>query len=67
MKKIHYSQDVDALLIDASGELIAYAEENGQVILHFSANDKLVLIEVLDVKEFSRKGAIAKLILAIQG
>jgi hypothetical protein len=66
MKKIHYSQDVDALLIEASDEPIAYAKENGQVILHFSVNDKLVLIEVLDVKEFSREGAIAELIPAIQ-
>jgi Protein of unknown function (DUF2283) len=66
MKKIHYSQDVDALLIEASDEPIAYAEESGQAILHFSATDNLVLIEVLDVTEFSREGEIAELISTIQ-
>ena len=36
MKKISYSKDVDALLIEISNDAIAYAEEDGQVILHYS-------------------------------
>ena len=46
MKKISYSKDVDALLIEISDDAIAYAEEDGQVILHCSPDDKLVLIEI---------------------
>ena len=51
MKKIHYSPDVDALLIELNNNLIAYAEEEGETILHYSEDDRLVLIEILD---FSR-------------
>lgn len=36
MKKINYSQDVDALLIELSSEPIAYTEDEGLVILHYS-------------------------------
>ena len=52
MKKISYSQDVDALLIELSSDAIAYAEDDGQVILHYSENGKLVLVEVLDFRRF---------------
>jgi hypothetical protein len=34
MKKINYDKDVDALLIELSNEAIAYAENEGDVILH---------------------------------
>jgi hypothetical protein len=44
MKKIRYSKDVDALLIELSDDEIAYAEDEGRVILHYSNNEKLVLI-----------------------
>jgi uncharacterized protein YuzE len=52
MKKIHYSKDVDALLIELSELPIAYAEEEGNMILHYSQDGKLVLIEVLDIAQF---------------
>ena len=52
MKKIRYSKDVDALLVELSDEPIAYAEDDGQVILHYSDDAKLVLIEILDVTQF---------------
>ena len=48
MKKISYSKDVDALLIELSNEAIAYAENEGDVILHYSQDDKLILVEILD-------------------
>jgi hypothetical protein len=51
MKKISYSQDIDALLVELSNESIAYAEDDGQVILHYSDHEKLVLIEILDFKK----------------
>jgi hypothetical protein len=49
MKKLHYSPDVDALIIQVSDEPIFHAEEEGQTILHYSENDQLVLIEILDL------------------
>ena len=52
MKKIRYSQDTDAMLIELSEGNIAYAEEEGQMILHYSNEGELVLIEILDVKYF---------------
>jgi uncharacterized protein YuzE len=48
MKKIHYSKDVDALLIELSDGDIAYTEDDGKVILHYGEDNKLVLIEILD-------------------
>ncbi len=52
MKKIRYSQDVDAMLIEISDSPIAYAEDEGNMILHYSSSRELVLIEILDVKKF---------------
>ncbi len=53
MKKISYSKDVDALLIELSNEPIAYAQEEGEdIILHYSQNAKLVLVEILDFRRF---------------
>lgn len=52
MRKIRYSKDVDALLIELSDKKIDHAEEEGQVIIHFSEDDEPVLLEILDAKEF---------------
>ncbi|XGV97852.1 MAG: DUF2283 domain-containing protein [Leptolyngbya sp. BL-A-14] len=52
MKSIRYSKDVDALLVELSDEPISYAEDNGQVILHYSDDETIVLIEILDVTQF---------------
>ncbi|MEQ9236524.1 DUF2283 domain-containing protein [Coleofasciculus sp. E2-BRE-01] len=62
MKKAKYSKDVDALLIELSDDDIAYAEDEGQVIIHYSNNEKLVLIEILDFKQFMSQQIIAELI-----
>ncbi len=62
MKKIRYSKDVDALLIELSDGEIAQAEDEGRVILHYSNNEKLVLIEILDFKQFMSDDIIAELI-----
>jgi len=64
MKKISYSKDVDALLIEISGDAIAYAEEDGQVILHYSPDDKLVLVEVLDFRRFMSKESVTAMLAA---
>ncbi|MBD1929503.1 DUF2283 domain-containing protein [Trichocoleus sp. FACHB-90] len=57
-----YSKDVDALLIELSDDAISYAEDEGRVILHYSNNEKLVLIEILDFKQFIAEDIIAELI-----
>jgi hypothetical protein len=62
MNKISYSKDVDVLLIELSNEPIAYAEEEGSVILHYSQNDKLVLVEVLDFRRLMSHETIATLL-----
>lgn len=55
MRKIRYSKDVDALLIELSDKPIDYAEEEGQLIMHFTKNGEPVLIEILDAREFVMK------------
>lgn len=52
MSKIRYSRDVDALLIELSDKPIEYAEEAGQLIVHFAADGEPVLLEILDAKDF---------------
>jgi len=60
MKRIQYSPDVDALLIELSDEPIAYAEDEGSLIIHYSPSGDVVTIEVLDVKEFMAKDSTAE-------
>lgn len=62
MKEISYSKDVDALLIELSNEPIAYAEDEGEVILHYSSDEKLVLIEILDFRRFISREIITNLL-----
>ena len=52
MRKIKYSKDVDALLIELSDKRIDYAEEEGQIVIHFSMDDEPVLLEILGAKDF---------------
>jgi predicted class III extradiol MEMO1 family dioxygenase len=64
MKKISYSKDVDILLIEISNQPIAYAEDEGQVILHYSEDEKLVLVEVLDFRHFMSNETVTALLAA---
>jgi uncharacterized protein YuzE len=52
MRKIRYSKDVDALLIELSDKPIDYAEEEGRIIVHFTKEGEPVLLEILDAKNF---------------
>lgn len=63
MKKISYSKDVDALLIELSNEAIAYAENEGDVILHYSQDDKLILVEILDFRRLVSTETISELLI----
>jgi uncharacterized protein YuzE len=62
MKKITYSKEVDILLIELSDDVIAYAEEEGNTILHYTEDDKLVLIEILDFRNSLTDETIQELI-----
>lgn len=62
MKKISYNKDVDALLIELSNEAIAYAEQEGDVILHYSQDDKLILVEILDFRRLISNETISELL-----
>ena len=62
MKKISYSPDVDVLMISFFDRPIAYAEDEGEIILHYSEDGQLVLIEILDFRKFMSDEAIKSLI-----
>ena len=62
MNKISYSKDVDALSIELSNEAIAYAENAGDVILHYSQDDKLILVEILDFRRLVSTETIRELL-----
>ncbi|MBS4028874.1 MAG: DUF2283 domain-containing protein [Ignavibacteriales bacterium] len=50
--KLTYNRDGDILLVETSSEKIDYAEESGPLIVHFSKDNKPVLLEILDASEF---------------
>lgn len=53
--KIRYDQEDDILTYEVSDDPIDYAEEMGQVIVHFTKDSKPVLLEILNAKEFLSK------------
>ncbi len=62
MKKMTYSKDVDIFLIELSNEPIAYAEDQGNTILHYTKDDRLVLIEILDFRRSISEQTIKELL-----
>ena len=50
--KVSYDRDADVLMIELSDDDIDHAEEVGPLIIHFSKDNKPVLIEILDASEF---------------
>jgi hypothetical protein len=52
MIKTKYSEDVNALLIELSDKPIDVAEERGPYIFHYAADGELVLLEILEGREF---------------
>ena len=47
MRKIRYSKDVDALIVELSDKPIDYAEEEGQVIVTFHTRESLYSLRFL--------------------
>ncbi|MBK6771396.1 MAG: DUF2283 domain-containing protein [Ignavibacteria bacterium] len=52
MTKVKYSKDVDALIIELSDKKIDYADDKGNIIIHYTVEDEPVLLEIFDAKEF---------------
>ncbi len=50
--KISYDREQDILLLELSSKLIKFAEKMGPIIVHFSEDEKPVLLEILDASEF---------------
>jgi uncharacterized protein YuzE len=50
--KIKYDREKDILLLELSSEPIDFAEESGSLIIHFSKEEKPVVVEILDASEF---------------
>lgn len=64
MKKVSYSKDVDILLIELSEKSIAYAENDDGMILHYSEDNSLVLIEIMDFQQSLSEKAVSNLSIA---
>jgi uncharacterized protein YuzE len=54
-KKFRYDEADDALMIWFSKEPIDYAEKEKSLIVHFSKNNKPVLMEILDATDFLKE------------
>ena len=50
--KISYDREQDILLLELSSKNIKFAEKMGPIIVHFTENEKPVLLEILDASEF---------------
>jgi hypothetical protein len=50
--KMKYDSAEDVVMVELSSDPIDFAEEMGPVIVHFTENNKPVLLEILDASEF---------------
>ena len=60
--KISYEPEADVLSWEMNKSQIDYASEVGNMVVHFTKNNKPVLIELLDASKFLRqaKNLVAK-------
>jgi hypothetical protein len=50
--KVRYNRKEDILVLEVSKGSIDHAKESGPIIAHFSADDRLVLLEILEASNF---------------
>ena len=55
--KLKYNKEDDVLMIELSKEPIDYAEQSGDLIVHFSPKREAVLLEILDASIFLKEAA----------
>ena len=53
--KIKYEKEDDVLMIEFNDKPIDYAEQSGDLIMHFSPKREAVLLEILDASKFLKK------------
>lgn len=52
--KFTYEKEDDILMIELNDRKIDYAEQTGDLIVHFSPDREAVLLEILDASNFMR-------------
>ena len=50
--RVRYNREEDILTLELSGAPIDHAEEAGPLIAHFTADDRLVVLEILEASDF---------------
>lgn len=55
--KLKYNKEDDVMLIELNNKPIDYAEQSGDLIVHFSPKREAVLLEILDASQFLKKAA----------
>lgn len=53
--KFTYEKEDDILMIELNNERIDYAEQTGDLIVHFSPEREAVLLEILDASKFIKE------------
>lgn len=53
--KVHYDKEDDIVMIELSNKKIDYAEQTGDLIVHFSPDREAVLLEILDASLFFKE------------
>ena len=53
--KFRYDKEDDVLMIWFSKKRVDYAEQAKDVIIHFSRDNKMVLMEILDASKFLKE------------
>lgn len=52
--KVKYNKEDDVLMIELNKKPIDYAQQSGDLIVHFSPDREAVLLEILDASKFLR-------------
>lgn len=55
--KLKYNKEDDVLMVELNDKPIDYAEQSGDLIVHFSPKREAVLLEILDASQFLKKAA----------
>lgn len=56
--KFKYNKEDDILMIELNDKKIDYAEQNGDLIVHFSPKREAVLLEILDASSFFKRAVV---------
>ncbi|OGY22082.1 MAG: hypothetical protein A2126_02220 [Candidatus Woykebacteria bacterium GWB1_45_5] len=52
-----YSREDDILMVELNNKPIDYAEQSGNLIVHFSPDREAVLIEILEASKFLKQAS----------